>query len=105
MPAVPEDFQLSDLQRGRLFDFLEVTDQLFRDGTFERDEQLCDEAILALALRAAELLGMEQEEIWEFFEREFDITGMTGDPIGTALAFAMLIDAERRLQARAGGRN
>jgi len=74
-------------------------------GTFERDEELSDEALLALALRAAELLGMEEEEISEFFEREFNLAGMTGGPIGTALAFGMLIDAARRLQARGGGRN
>ena len=100
-----EDFQLSDFQRGRLFSFLELSDQIYSDGTFERDESLSDEEILALALRAAELLGMEQEEISEFFEREFDIAGMTGGPIGTALAIGMLIDADRWLVSRCGGRN
>jgi hypothetical protein len=102
---VSEDFQLSDFQRGRLFSFLELSDQIYSDGTFERDESLSDEEILALALRAAELLGMEQEEISEFFEREFDIAGMTGGPIGTALAIGMLIDADRWLVSRCGGRN
>jgi hypothetical protein len=47
----------------------------------------------------------EEEEISLFFEREFNIAGMTGGPIGTALAVGMLIDAERRLQARGGGKN
>jgi hypothetical protein len=66
---------------------------------------LDDNALLALALRAAELLGMEQDEIAEFFVREFDIAGTTQGNLGTCLALAMLIDAEKRLIARGGGRN
>jgi hypothetical protein len=38
-------------------------------------------------------------------EKLFNIGGMTGGAIATALKFAMLFDAERRIQARAGGRN
>jgi hypothetical protein len=100
-----EDFQLTNVQRSRLLDFVEQFDLLYGDGTFQRDESLSDEPLLALALRAAQLLGMEQDEIAEFFEREFNIGGMTGGTIGTALKFAMFFDAERRLVARCGGKN
>src|SRR5262249_23043806 len=102
---MPNELQLSDVQRNSLFSFIERYDQIFGDGTFQRDESMPDEVILALSLRAAEHLGMEEREISEFFEREFNIAGMAGGDIGTCLALVMLADAEKRLIARVGGRN
>jgi hypothetical protein len=96
---------ITDRQRSRLLDFVECVDHTYSDGTFQRDKPLVDELLLALALQASVRLGLQEDEIAEFFEREFDLAGMTGGPIGTALALGMLVDAEHRLRARAGGKN
>jgi hypothetical protein len=101
---MPDDFQLSDSQRNKLFDFIEWYDRLYSDGTFERDGSFDDMALLALALKAAQLWGMGAE-IPEIFEREFGIKNVSADDISTCLTLSMPRDGERRLQARAGGRN
>ena len=54
---MPDDFQLSDSQCDKLFSFIEEVDQIFSDGSFRRDEIFDDAALLALALKAAQLWG------------------------------------------------
>jgi hypothetical protein len=96
---MPDKFQLSDSQRDKLFDFI----QWYSDATFRRDESFDDMALVALALKTAQLWGMESE-ISGFFEREFGIKDVSDD-IDPCRWLSMLIDSERQLQARCGGRN
>jgi hypothetical protein len=70
---------------------------------------LPDAGVLALALRAAQLQGMSDAQISEFFEREFGLAGLDSSTVDTCISILLLMEAERgrqaRIKARRVGRN
>src|SRR5882762_11071975 len=97
-----DEFELSDDQRGKLINFVARFDQLHGDGGFDVKAEWSDAELLALALRAAEILGFEGEALEQFFVKEFGVAGVTGDTLGVALACAKMLDVELRVRAAAG---
>jgi hypothetical protein len=98
-------FELSQWQQWKLLDFIDRFDQTFGERSFDPQVELNDAALLALALRRAQLLGLQNESLEKFFETEFGLTGLTGGNLETILAITMLSDAEKRILVAAGGRN
>jgi hypothetical protein len=102
---VSDEFQLSELQRYKLLAFISRADAVIGDGSFNPQEEWGDAELMALSLRAAQLLGYEDSSLERLFEQEFAITGVTGGDLGTWLDLVMLADVESRIKAAAGGRN
>ncbi len=100
-----DEFKLSDLQRDSLLGFIVRADTVIGDGTFNSREEWSDPELIALALRAAQLLGYEGAVLNQFFEQQFGIADVTDDDLGTWLAIIMMTDVENRIRAAAGGRN
>jgi hypothetical protein len=100
-----DEFELSESQRTKLLNFIEQFDQLYGDADFDVKAEWSTPELLALALRAAEILGYQGDALERFFCKEFDVAGVTGNILGVALACAMMLDVENRIRAAAGGRN
>ena len=98
-------FELSQWQQWKLLDFIDRFDQTYGEGSFDPDADYSDPGLIALALRAAELMGFQDAEIEQLFETEFELTGLTGGDLEKMLAITMLSDAEKRILVAAGGRN
>jgi hypothetical protein len=105
MSPQAEPFELSQRQQWKLLDFIDRFDQTYDEGSFDPDADYSDPGLIALALRAAELMGFQDAELEQLFETEFELTGITGGKLETVLSMAILIDAERRVRCAAGGRN
>jgi hypothetical protein len=43
---MPNEFQLSNVQRGKLFNFVKEFDALYSDGSFQRDESSDDVSLV-----------------------------------------------------------
>ena len=97
--------QLSAGLRGRLLEFISQSDQIIGDGDFDRSREWQDCELMALALRAAQILGYENERLEELFRDKFGIGGVTEGLLGEWLAAVMRLDLERRILVAAGGRN
>jgi hypothetical protein len=98
--------ELSDDQRARLLAFLERFGQLYGDGDFDAKAEWSTPALLALSLRAAEILGYSGQDLEQFFAKEFDVAGLgESEVINDMLVCAMMVDVESRVRAAAGGRN
>jgi hypothetical protein len=89
----------------KLIEFVMQFDLTYGDGDFDPAADYSDPRLIALALRAAQLMGLGEQELEQFFEQEFGLAGLTGDHLETILAITMLIDAENRVRCAAGGRN
>jgi len=100
-----DEFELSDDQRGKLINFVARFDQLHGDGGFDVKAEWSDAELLALALRAAEILGFEGEALERFFVKEFGVAGVTKGDLEPMLAVAMIADFEKRLRCAGGGKN
>ena len=97
--------QLSAGLRGRLLEFISQSDQIIGDGDFDRFREWRDCELMALALRAALILGFEDNRLEELFRDKFGIGGVTEGLLGEWLAAVMRLDIERRILIAAGGRN
>ena len=100
-----DDFTLSESQRTKLIAFVEQFDATFSDGSFDTAAEWTDPELLALALRAAEILGFEGAALEQFFCDEFGVAGISEGDLGTLISIAMLADVENRIRCAAGGRN
>ena len=101
----PDIEKLSTDQRTKLLTFIERADAIIGDGDFDSGAEWTDAKILALSLRSAGILGFTDDRLEQLFRVEFGIAGVTEDELGDWLAVIMLVDAERRILAGAGGRN
>ena len=97
--------KLSGAQREKLLEFIDRADAIIGGGDFDRYSAWTDAEIMALSLRAAQVLGYENEHLEKLFQREFGIAGVTEGLLADWLAVIMLADAERRIQVAAGGHN
>jgi hypothetical protein len=97
--------ELSQDQRAKLFSFVEQFDAIFGDDDFDRNAEWSTPELLALGLRAAEILGYSGQDLEQFFAKEFDVAGVTEGDLDTMLAVAMQTDVEKRIRCAAGGRN
>ena len=97
--------QLSAGLRGRLLEFISQSDQIIGDGDFDRFREWRDSELMALALRAALILGFEENRLEELFRDKFGISDVTEGLLGEWLAAVMRLDLERRIMVAAGGRN
>src|SRR5207253_6881784 len=102
---VSDEFELSDLQRDRLSDFIGRADAIIGDGSFNPEAEYIHPELMALALRAAQISGYEGTHLDELFRQEFELAGVTEGDLGDWLAIVMLADVEARIKAAAGGRN
>ena len=100
-----EDLTLSDDQRGKLLEFVAQFDLLYGDADFDCQAEWSDAELLALALRAAEILGFEGDALERFFCDEFGVAGITEGDLGTLINIVTVADVENRIRAAAGGRN
>jgi hypothetical protein len=100
-----EEFELSDSERGKLLAFIKQFDQVFGDADFDAKAEWSTPELLALALRAAQILGYQGDALERFFAKEFDVAGVTEGDLDTMLAVAMMVDVEHRIRVAAGGRN
>jgi hypothetical protein len=98
-------FELLEWQRSKLTEFVVQFDRTYGDGSFDPNADYTDPGLIAMALRGAQLMGLSDQELEQFFETEFELSGLTGGELGTMLALTMLIGAERRVQVAAGGKN
>ena len=98
-------FELLPWQRSKLLEFVHQFDRTYGDSSFNPQDKFSDAGLIALALRAAELLDFRGEALERFFEHEFALSGISQGELETMLSLAMLIDAERRICCAAGGRN
>jgi hypothetical protein len=98
--------ELSDDQRAKLIEFIMRFDQIFGDGDFDAKAEWSTPELLALSLRAAEILGYSGQDLEQFFAKEFDVAGLgESEVINDMLVCAMLVDVEHRIRVAAGGRN
>ena len=101
-----DEFELSDDQRAKLLSFIERFDQLYGDGDFDAKAEWSTPELLALSLRAAEILGYSGQDLEQFFAKEFDVAGLgESEVINDMLVCAMMVDVEHRIRVAAGGRN
>ena len=98
-------FELLEWQRSKLIEFVHQFDRTYGDLSFNPQDEFNDPAIIARALRAAELLNFRGEVLERFFEHEFALIGISQGKLATMLSIAMLVDGERRVRYAAGGRN
>jgi hypothetical protein len=98
---VSDAFELSDQQRGKLLAFISRADASIGDGAFDPEtaSSSSDAELMALALKAATLLGYEGTHLEKLFQREFEIAGVTEGDLGTWLDLVMLADVESRIGA------
>jgi hypothetical protein len=97
--------KLSADQRAKLLEFIDQADAIIGGGDFNRYDAWTDTEIMALSLRAATVLGYENEHLEALFQREFGIAGVTEGLLGDWLAVILLADAERRIRVACGGVN
>jgi hypothetical protein len=97
--------KLSTGQREKLLMFVDQTAQIIGKRFFDQYDAWTDAEILALSLRAAQILGYENESLEKLFRHAFGIADVTRSPLGDWLAFIILVDTERRILLAAGGRN
>jgi hypothetical protein len=97
--------KLSADQREKLLEFIDRADAIIGGGDFDRYSAWTDAEIMALSLRAAQVLGYENEHLEKLFQREFGIAGVTEGQLADWLAVLTLADVEKRIMAAAGGRN
>ena len=76
---IPETDKLSNLQREALLTFVDRADSIIGDGSFDRDGRWEDCELMALALRAAGILGVEAERLEQLFRDEFGLVDVKGD--------------------------
>jgi hypothetical protein len=101
-----DEFELSDDQRAKLLSFIVRFDQLYGDGDFDAQAEWSTAELLALSLRAAEILGYSGQDLEQFFAKEFDVAGLgESEVINDMLVCAMMVDVEHRIRVAAGGRN
>jgi hypothetical protein len=110
LPPPPEsglrEFELSEEQRTKLLGFVERFDKVSSDGSFDASGQWNDVELIALALRASEILGFERESLEQLFRDEFNIEGMGEEEVlSSVLSIAAMVDIEQRIRCKAGGRN
>jgi hypothetical protein len=105
MSPQAEPFELLPWQRSKLTEFVHQFDRTYGDSSFDPQDEFSDPAIIALALRAAELLDFRGEALERFFEHEFALIGICLGELETVLSIALLADSERRIRYAAGGRN
>jgi hypothetical protein len=105
MSPQAEPFALLPWQRSKLVEFVHQFDRTYGDSSFNPQDKFSDAGLIALALRAAELLDFRGEALERFFEHEFALSGISQGELETVLSMAMLIDAQRRVRCAAGGRN
>jgi hypothetical protein len=104
--------ELLDWQRSRLVEFVVQFDQIYGDNGFDSalpldfvDAEYTTPGLIALALRGAQLIGLEEAGLERFFEREFGLAGIGTCELKAVLSIAMLLDVEKRVRCAAGGRN
>jgi hypothetical protein len=97
--------ELLDWQQARLVEFVVQFDQIYGDGGFDLDADRTAPKLIALALRGAQLIGLEEAELEQFFEHEFGLVGIVQGELETMLSVAMILDVENRVRCAAGGRN
>jgi hypothetical protein len=105
MSPQAEPFELLEWQRSKLVEFVHQFDRTYGDSSFDPQDEFSDPAIIARALRAAELMNFQGEALERFFEHEFALIGISQGELKTVLALAQLADAERRVRCAGGGRN
>jgi hypothetical protein len=98
-------FELSQWQQSKLVEFVMQFDRTYGDGDFDSAADYSNPRLVALALRDAQLMGLGDQELEQFFEHEFGLAGLRGGELETMLAITMLIDSENRVRYAAGGRN
>lgn len=98
-------FELTDVQRNALLDFITQADAIIGDGSFDPQVAWSNVHLITFALRSAMFLGYADAKLEALFEREFGIAGVTEGILGEALAVAASSDVERRIRAAGGGRN
>ena len=101
----PDLETLSVDQRAKLLEFIDQADAIIGDGDFDRYAAWTDAEIMALSLRAAQVLGYTNERLEALFQREFGVSGVTEGLLADWLAVILLADAERRIRVACGGRN
>ena len=105
MSTTEISFELLPWQRSKLLEFVHQFDRTYGDSSFNPQDEFSDAGLIALALRAAELLDFRGEALERFFEHEFALSGISQGELETMLSIALLVDAERRVRCAAGGRN
>lgn len=104
-PQPPNLEKLSTNQREKLLNFIVRADAIIGEGEFNRCDAWTDAELMVLALRAAQILGYENECLEQLFCAEFGIAGVTEGQFGDSLCVAMLLNTEQRILIAAGGRN
>jgi hypothetical protein len=106
MSAVPEDqLPITELQRSRLLDFVERVDRSIGDSTFDRSETPTDVQLVILAIMCAQLSGVQDTELSQFFASELGLPDIDQDAFARLLSIVMLTSVEQRIRCAAGGRN
>jgi hypothetical protein len=98
-------FELLEWQRSKLVEFVHQFDRTYGDSSFNPQDEFSDPALIAMALRSAQLMSLEEVGLEQFFLTAFGLTGLTGGELGTVLAFAKVIGAENLIRCAAGGKN
>jgi hypothetical protein len=98
-------FKLLEWQRSKLIEFVFQFDQTYGDSSFNPQDEFSVPALIAMALRAAELMNFRGEALERFFKDEFALVGISQGELETVLSIALLVDAERRVRCAGGGRN
>jgi hypothetical protein len=93
------------VQRSRLLDFIEHVDRSLGDSTLNRSEPLTDIQLVILALMAAQLYGVQDSLLAQFFATEFGLPDIDEDALGRLLGLVTLTSIEQRIRCAAGGRN
>jgi hypothetical protein len=66
---------------------------------------LTDVELVILTITAAQLSGVPDSEIGQFFATEFGLPDIDEDALGELLSIVMLSSVEQRIRCAAGGRN
>ena len=103
--------KLSAEQRDKLIAFLSRADAIigytFNSGTDLSDlehlgDALFDTDLIGRALRRAQVLGYEGEQLEELFRREFGIAEVNKNQLADWLAVLTLVDVEERIRVAGG---
>jgi hypothetical protein len=106
MTPEPNLEELSADQRTKLIEFLTQADAIIgNEDSYHYDDEWYDAEIIARSLRIAQTLGYEGERLEKFFEKEFEIAGITQGILSGWLAVLSLVDVEERIRVAGGGRN
>lgn len=99
------DEKLSPNQRDRMLEFIGQSAAVIGGTDLDKSILLTDPQIVVTAMKCAVILGYQEQNLEEFFRREFRIAGITEGDLGGCAEFTSLMNIERRIRVAAGGMN